>query len=62
MSSSEQRTILYVDNCSAHGTLTSLRSQSSVEIAMLPPNTASQLQPMDADIIPSLKAAFDKKT
>nr|CCA19947.1 PREDICTED: similar to Tigger transposable elementderived protein 6 putative [Albugo laibachii Nc14] len=50
--------MLLLDNASAHCTEKLL---SNVEIEMLPPNTTSVLQPMDAGVIACLKAYFHRR-
>nr|CCA18857.1 PREDICTED: similar to Tigger transposable elementderived protein 6 putative [Albugo laibachii Nc14] len=50
--------LLILDSASAHCTQTLL---INVEIDMLPPNTTSVLQPMDAGLISCLKECFRRK-
>lgn len=46
---------LLFDICSAHGTASNLPSLSNVEMIFLPPNTTSNIQPMDAGIIAAME-------
>ena len=48
-----RKIVLLVDNCPAHPFIDNL---VSTELMFLPPNTTSKLQPMDQDVIRSLKA------
>ena len=48
---------LFVDNCQAHPFI----EMSNVELIILPPNTTSVLQPMDAGIIKNLKFHYHVK-
>ena len=50
-----RRVALFIDNCSAHGSIQNLPALSNVDVILLPPNTTSKLQPLDAGII----AAFN---
>lgn len=52
----DRKILVFVDNCSAHPPL----SLSHVTFKMLPPNTTSQLQPMDAGIIQAVKMNYRK--
>lgn len=44
-----------LDNCSAHGTVESLLSILNISFHFLSPNTTSQLQPFNADVISTMK-------
>lgn len=51
---------MLTDNCSAHGSLESIPPIDNVEILFLPPNSTSKLQPLDAEIIATLKIKYRK--
>ncbi|XP_041369493.1 tigger transposable element-derived protein 4-like [Gigantopelta aegis] len=48
---------MIVDNCPAHPTLKGLKV---IELIFLPPNTTSQTQPMDQDVINNLKSHYKR--
>ena len=48
---------LVIDNCLAHSHIENLKS---IKLFFLPPNTTSTNQPMDQDVIRSLKAKYRK--
>lgn len=50
-----RKVLIVLDNCSAHNTVTGL---NNIEVAFLPPNTTSALQPMDQDIIQYVKTKY----
>ena len=50
-----QKIVLLVDNCPAYPSIDNLISN---ELIFLPPNTTSRLQPMDQDVIRSLKVHY----
>lgn len=58
---SARRDILLLENFSAHGTYCSLPALSNVEVHFLPPNTASCIQPLNAEFIAALKAAYRRR-
>ena len=47
--------LLLLDNFSGHGRPENLPDLSCVQVELIPPNTTSKLQPMDASIIKCLK-------
>lgn len=53
--------LLLMDNCSAHGTIETLPQFNHVEVAFLPPNTTSKLQPLDAGIIAAMKVRYRRR-
>ena len=55
-----RRVALLVDNCADHGNVDSLPPLENVEVFFLPPNTTSQIQPMDAGVIAAVKARYRK--
>lgn len=56
-----ERAILLIDNCSAHGTETTLRTDDgNFKVMYLPPNTTAILQPLDQQIIRSMKLRYRK--
>ena len=50
--------LMIVDNCPAHPDVSGLKN---IKVVFLPPNTTSQLQPMDQGVIRSLKAHYRSK-
>ena len=52
-----RKIVILVDNCPAHPSIDNL---VSAELIFVPPNTTSKLQPMDQDVIRSLKADYKK--
>ena len=48
---------LVTDNCPAHPHIKNLKS---IKLFFVPPNTTSTTQPMDQDILRSLKAKYHK--
>ena len=48
--------LLYIDNCTAHPKV----HLSNIKLIFLPPNTTSQLQPLDAGIIQAVKMIYRK--
>ena len=56
-----RKVILRLDNCSAHGNAENIPSLSNVNIFFLPPNTTSNIQPMDSRIIAALKKRYRHK-
>ena len=52
-----RKVILIVDNCPAHRIIEGLKA---VELVFLPPNTTSNIQPIDQGVIRSLKAKYLK--
>lgn len=62
MVSQKRKIILFLDNCSAHGTYAEMQdSLRNVKLAFFPPNTTSHLQPLDQGIIQSLKVHYRAK-
>ena len=57
----KERELSRIDNCSAHGRISTLPEIDHVEVVFLPPNTISKLQPLDAGIIASLKANYRRR-
>ncbi len=57
MRTQDRKILLFMDNCGAHPHL----ELSNIELAFLPPNTTSKLQPMDAGIIQTTKVTYRKK-
>ncbi|KAK9679094.1 DDE superfamily endonuclease [Popillia japonica] len=53
-----RKVLLLVDNCPAHPFIPNVQI---IELAFLPPNTTSFLQPMDQSVIKSLKGHYRKK-
>lgn len=53
-----RKIILFIDNCSAHNDLPSLKN---INVKFLPPNTTSKLQPLDAGIIQNFKVFYRKE-
>ncbi|KAJ2941431.1 hypothetical protein O0L34_g3643 [Tuta absoluta] len=53
-----RKILLLVDNCPAHPIISNLQN---IELAFLPPNTTSILQPMDQSVIKSLKGHYRRK-
>lgn len=53
-----RKILLLVDNCPAHPFISNLQN---IELAFLPPNTTSVLQPMDQSVIKSLKGHYRRK-
>ena len=53
-----RKVILFVDNCSAHGSEEVLPELQHVDVRFLPPNTTSRLQPLDSGVIATFKAKF----
>ena len=51
----KKKVALIIDNCPAHLTINNLKS---IELILLPRNTTSKLQPMDQEVIRSLKAYY----
>ena len=49
---------LFVDNCSALGSVETLPELRSVTVLSLPPNTTSKVQPMDAGVIAAIKLRY----
>jgi len=58
MKNKKQKIILFVDNCTAHSNIPSLRS---IKVQFLPPNTTSKLQPLDQGIIKNFKILYRKE-
>lgn len=58
MVKTNRKILLFVDNCPAHPKNVNLKN---VELAFLPPNTTSKLQPMDQGIIKVLKHFYRKR-
>ena len=56
MRTQNRKILLFMDNCGAHPHL----DLSHIELAFLPPNTTSKLQPMDAGIIQATKMTYRK--
>jgi hypothetical protein len=55
---SEKRNILlFLDNCTAHPAVT----LSNIKLVFLPPNTTSNLQPLDMGIIRAVKMGYRRK-
>ncbi len=57
MRTQDRKILLFMDNCGAHPHI----ELSNIELAFLPPNTTSKLQPMDAGIIQTAKITYRKK-
>ena len=55
MKRAKRKILLLVDNCPARPTIEGLEA---VNVVFLPKNTTSKLQPMDMDVIRSLKAHY----
>lgn len=56
-----EKAILLIDNCTAHGTETMLRTDDgNFKVMFLPPNTTAILQPLDQQIIKSMKLRYQK--
>lgn len=53
-----RKIILFIDNCSAHNDLPSLKH---INAKFLPANTTSKLQPLDAGIIQNFKVFYRKE-
>lgn len=53
-----RKILLLFDNCPAHPFISNLQN---IELAFLPPNTTSVLQPMDQSVIKSLKGHYRRK-
>ncbi|GBP27806.1 Tigger transposable element-derived protein 6 [Eumeta japonica] len=53
-----RKILLLVDNCPAHPFISNLQN---IELAFLPPNTTSVLQPMDQSVIKSLNGHYRRK-
>ena len=53
----ERKIALIIDNCIAHPSISNL---ANILLVLLPPNTMSILQPMDDDVIRSLKAHYGR--
>ncbi|GBP22504.1 Tigger transposable element-derived protein 6 [Eumeta japonica] len=53
-----RKILLLVDNCPAHPFISNLQN---IELAFLPPNMTSVLQPMDQSVIKSLKGHYRRK-
>lgn len=51
-----RKILVFIDNCSAHPPM----QLSNVKFVMLPPNTTSRLQPLDAGIIQNVKLNYRK--
>ena len=51
----DRKIVLIVDNCPAHPIVDGLKA---IELIFPPPNTTSKTQPMDQDVIRSLKAFY----
>ncbi|XP_070211698.1 tigger transposable element-derived protein 6-like [Littorina saxatilis] len=51
-----RKILVFIDNCSAHPPM----QLSNVSFVMLPPNTTSRLQPLDAGIIQNVKLLYRK--
>ncbi|XP_047505969.1 tigger transposable element-derived protein 6-like [Pieris napi] len=58
MVTSNRKIILFIDNCTAHGDIPPLKA---VKVQFLPPNTTSQLQPLDQGIIKNFKTLYRKE-
>lgn len=56
-----RKILLVMDNCSAHGTTETVSQLDHVEVAFLPPNTTSKLQPLDAGIIAAMKVRYRRR-
>lgn len=55
-----RKVLLLLDNCGAHGNEETLPDLENVQIQFPPSNTTSVLQPMDAEIISTLKTSYRK--
>ena len=53
-----RKALLFIDNCSAHGTAITLPLLQNTCVEFLPKNTTSILQPLDLGVIRSLKARY----
>ncbi|XP_008189708.1 tigger transposable element-derived protein 6-like [Acyrthosiphon pisum] len=58
MSLKGKKVLLLIDNCTAHKTK---KKFNSIKVEFLPPNTTSQLQPMDQGIIQNFKILYRKE-
>ena len=54
----DQKFVLLVDNCAAHGSAYTLSILSTVIVKFLPLNTTSKIQPCDAGIIAAMKVRY----
>ncbi|XP_038057078.1 tigger transposable element-derived protein 6-like [Patiria miniata] len=54
----KRKVLLFVDNCAAHPKVPHL---NSITLQFLPPNTTSQLQPMDQGVIMNMKVHYRRK-
>lgn len=62
MISEKRKIILFLDNCSAHGSYAEMqKTLKAVKLAFFPANTTSHLQPLDQGIIQSLKVHYRSK-
>lgn len=58
MKKKKKKILMFVDNCSAHGDIPTLKN---VKVQFLPPNTTSKLQPLDQGIIKNFKVLYRKE-
>ncbi|XP_016664989.1 tigger transposable element-derived protein 4-like [Acyrthosiphon pisum] len=58
MSLKGKKVLLLIDNCTAHKTKKKL---NSIKVDFFPPNTTSQIQPMDQGIIQNIKILYRKE-
>lgn len=56
-----RKTLLLMDNCSAHGSKENLLDVQNVEVELLAPNTTSKLQLFDAGIIAAMKVRYRRR-
>lgn len=55
------KVILFIDNSSAHGSAEVLTERQNVDVRFLSRNTTSRLQPLDDDVIATVKANFGRR-
>ncbi|XP_037811648.1 tigger transposable element-derived protein 6-like [Lucilia sericata] len=58
MTKANRKVLLFVDNCTAHKNVPSLKS---IKLQFLPPNATSKLQPLDLGIIKNFKQFYPKE-
>lgn len=58
---SGRKILLFIENCSAHGSKDNLSVFDYLRIEFLPPNTTSKVQPLDAGIIALVKRKYKRR-
>jgi len=58
MKKANRKILMFVDNCTAHNNIPNLEN---IKIHFLPPNTTSNLQPLDQGIIKNFKTMYRKE-